>query len=410
MIPLSPASNTAVILPQPRAPAVKDLFPSLPAHHPALLGAAKSPSTYIGKVDFLPTLPPVPSSDDNSSEKIPPAAADPRPLLFAQSSSSYPLVKVFDHPPNPVTKINGTFILSDELPTSDDLLPANGGLGPLERHAREQRLLDPPKEESVRISAPESTEAQLDLLIRQREDEHRRWWWIMAAEAVGVVVTGIAVYRWAFTKATKAAAAEKPLTDQSALLTPLSLDDEKRAATPTVRFEALPDTGSNGGNSDTPKKKSTRRRVRGKKKRRNSVGPELDRDEADGDGDGDGDDAENDGMSSTSDERSKSEERKVEKPLPDLPRNPSSISVHDHDQQERLAISDTVIGFGSHGTVVLKGTWGGRPVAVKRLLSDFVRLASQEVKLLQASDDHPNVIRCEYTHTHSHKQTPGRSC
>lgn len=42
---------------------------------------------------------------------------------------------------------------------------------------------------------------------------------------------------------------------------------------------------------------------------------------------------------------------------------------------------------------MLKGTWGGRPVAVKRLLSDFTRLASQEVKLLQASDDHPNVIR-----------------
>jgi serine/threonine-protein kinase/endoribonuclease IRE1 len=42
---------------------------------------------------------------------------------------------------------------------------------------------------------------------------------------------------------------------------------------------------------------------------------------------------------------------------------------------------------------VLKGTWGSRAVAVKRLLSDFTRLASQEVKLLQASDDHPNVIR-----------------
>lgn len=53
----------------------------------------------------------------------------------------------------------------------------------------------------------------------------------------------------------------------------------------------------------------------------------------------------------------------------------------------------TFLGYGSHGTVVLKGTWGSRPVAVKRLLSDFTRLASQEVKLLQASDDHPNVIR-----------------
>ena len=48
---------------------------------------------------------------------------------------------------------------------------------------------------------------------------------------------------------------------------------------------------------------------------------------------------------------------------------------------------------------MLKGTWGGRPVAVKRLLSDFTRLASQEVKLLQASDDHPNVIRCKFALT-----------
>lgn len=42
---------------------------------------------------------------------------------------------------------------------------------------------------------------------------------------------------------------------------------------------------------------------------------------------------------------------------------------------------------------MLKGTWGIRPVAVKRLVNDFTRLASQEVKLLQASDDHRNVIR-----------------
>ncbi len=59
-----------------------------------------------------------------------------------------------------------------------------------------------------------------------------------------------------------------------------------------------------------------------------------------------------------------------------------------------------IAGFGSHGTVVLKGSWGGRPVAVKRLLSDFTRLASQEVKLLQASDDHPNVIRCRRLYDH----------
>ena len=51
------------------------------------------------------------------------------------------------------------------------------------------------------------------------------------------------------------------------------------------------------------------------------------------------------------------------------------------------------IGFGSHGTVVFKGSFQGRAVAVKRLLSDFVTLATREVTLLQESDDHPNVIR-----------------
>lgn len=50
-------------------------------------------------------------------------------------------------------------------------------------------------------------------------------------------------------------------------------------------------------------------------------------------------------------------------------------------------------GYGSHGTVVLKGTFQGRQVAVKRLLKDFVTLARHEVSLLQESDDHPNVVR-----------------
>lgn len=53
-------------------------------------------------------------------------------------------------------------------------------------------------------------------------------------------------------------------------------------------------------------------------------------------------------------------------------------------------------GFGSHGTVVYKGSLQGRAVAVKRLLQDFVTLASREVNVLQESDDHPNVIRYYY--------------
>ena len=55
--------------------------------------------------------------------------------------------------------------------------------------------------------------------------------------------------------------------------------------------------------------------------------------------------------------------------------------------------TDTVLGFGSHGTMVYKGSFGGRDVAVKRMLLEFYAIASHEVGLLQESDDHPNVIR-----------------
>ncbi|CAO3563168.1 unnamed protein product [Mortierella alpina] len=58
-----------------------------------------------------------------------------------------------------------------------------------------------------------------------------------------------------------------------------------------------------------------------------------------------------------------------------------------------ISLTDTVLGYGSHGTVVYKGTYDGRAVAVKRLLIDFYDVAFHEVRLLQESDDHPNVVR-----------------
>jgi len=61
----------------------------------------------------------------------------------------------------------------------------------------------------------------------------------------------------------------------------------------------------------------------------------------------------------------------------------------------------SLAGFGSHGTVVFSGSLQGRAVAVKRLLQDFVTLASREVSILQESDDHPNVIRYYYQEAHA---------
>ncbi|KAI9056342.1 hypothetical protein FKP32DRAFT_1586082 [Trametes sanguinea] len=66
-----------------------------------------------------------------------------------------------------------------------------------------------------------------------------------------------------------------------------------------------------------------------------------------------------------------------------------------------LVVSDNVLGMGSHGTVVFKGSLQGRAVAVKRMLADFVTLASREVNVLQESDDHPNVIRYYYQEAHA---------
>ena len=54
---------------------------------------------------------------------------------------------------------------------------------------------------------------------------------------------------------------------------------------------------------------------------------------------------------------------------------------------------ETVLGYGGHGTMVYQGAFGGRDVAVKRMLREFYDIASHEVGLLQESDDHPNVIR-----------------
>lgn len=65
-----------------------------------------------------------------------------------------------------------------------------------------------------------------------------------------------------------------------------------------------------------------------------------------------------------------------------------------------LSITEEVLGFGSHGTIVFKGFFENRPVAVKRMLIDFYDVASHEINLLQESDDHSNVIRyfCSQEH------------
>ncbi|KAJ2493450.1 bifunctional endoribonuclease/protein kinase ire1 [Coemansia sp. RSA 2050] len=83
------------------------------------------------------------------------------------------------------------------------------------------------------------------------------------------------------------------------------------------------------------------------------------------------------------------ESESIERMLMASPRAGQSRSV----RLETIRMTDQVLGYGSHGTVVYRGEFQGRAVAVKRLLMDFYEVAEHEVKVLQDSDSHPNVIR-----------------
>lgn len=95
-------------------------------------------------------------------------------------------------------------------------------------------------------------------------------------------------------------------------------------------------------------------------------------------------------------EREDDEEEVSDSKVPIVKKSGLDLENFKQSKSKVLEISDEVLGYGSHGTVVYKGTFDGRSVAVKRLLLDFYDVALQEVKLLQESDDHPNVVRYFY--------------
>ncbi|KAF7130463.1 hypothetical protein RHSIM_Rhsim10G0193600 [Rhododendron simsii] len=59
----------------------------------------------------------------------------------------------------------------------------------------------------------------------------------------------------------------------------------------------------------------------------------------------------------------------------------------------KLFVSSREIATGSNGTIVLEGTYEGRPVAVKRLVKAYHDVASKEHRNLSVSDSHPNIVR-----------------
>jgi len=63
------------------------------------------------------------------------------------------------------------------------------------------------------------------------------------------------------------------------------------------------------------------------------------------------------------------------------------------ESRQVIQITDQVLGYGGHGTVVYRGTLEGRNVAVKRMLKTYLASADREISLLIESDGHPNVVR-----------------
>lgn len=74
-------------------------------------------------------------------------------------------------------------------------------------------------------------------------------------------------------------------------------------------------------------------------------------------------------------------------------RNGGSAPANSGTADHVIQVTDEILGYGGHGTVVYKGTLDGRRVAVKRMLKAYHASAEREISLLIESDGHPNVVR-----------------
>jgi serine/threonine-protein kinase/endoribonuclease IRE1 len=150
-----------------------------------------------------------------------------------------------------------------------------------------------------------------------------------------------------------------------------------------VSFEAQPVSGGQNeeeSSTDTPKKKSHRGKRGGWKRRAErrkqmGLGP-------------------NDTIEHIVEEVVRSEQPMLPDQQTDGYENGSVTDVSASTTLNSLTINqDKVLGFGSGGTVVYEGMFEGHEVAIKRMLLQYFDVATQEIKLLRQSDDHPNVIR-----------------
>ncbi|KAG7266764.1 hypothetical protein CRUP_007447 [Coryphaenoides rupestris] len=77
----------------------------------------------------------------------------------------------------------------------------------------------------------------------------------------------------------------------------------------------------------------------------------------------------------------------------------SSANEHDEDEDATTVRVGkitfrprNILGHGAEGTIVYKGQFDNRQVAVKRILPECFSFADREVQLLRESDEHPNYV------------------
>lgn len=308
LLPLS-MSSKPILVPQP-PPHLESLFP-MPVNHDQQQFDihSKPPTTYIGSVPYQLALP-GPDSDDASRPE--------RPLMYALSSSSYPLIH-FLPPAGPGVTTNGSFLLSEDLPEKDQLLPY---------------LLDPAVETGKTIDpAPETFLEGL-----QRREGRARGWIFWVIGLMGLMATiSLAIAGLGRRRRTNVKQTATPPNEKEPLIEVPTPDEVRRSiSTPPPRLP-LDQVSSPDALDTTPrpedqktKKKNTRRRVRGKKKQSNSSAGLTEKDSNEDDDDADGFVAVSPAQG--------------EKPLPELPRAISTTALNDKYDKERLVISDNIIG------------------------------------------------------------------
>ena len=52
-----------------------------------------------------------------------------------------------------------------------------------------------------------------------------------------------------------------------------------------------------------------------------------------------------------------------------------------------------ILGFGSHGTIVYKGEFQRRPIAIKQVPKKLSKTVDREISIMLQIDQHPNILR-----------------